>query len=149
MIEYFCIYIWAVMHLSAVICVCVCNLNCFFCRCCFRFREREREREFHILKPELDVDPDLNPHFDARRWVLTKLRFWGLRGWISNLLKKASGQKRPIILNLRVNLEKHRRKSRRRISDINPNLIEVAQRVMTKEKPDPIPDIEWWDLPLL
>ena len=65
------------------------------------------------------------------------------------MLKKASGQKRPIILNLRVNLEKHRRKSRRRISDINPNLIEVAQRVMTKEKPDPIPDIEWWDLPLL
>ena len=57
--------------------MCVCNLNCFFCRCCFRFREREREREreFHILKPELDVDPDLNPHFDARRWVLTKLRF--------------------------------------------------------------------------
>ena len=57
--------------------MCVCNLNCFFCHCCFRFREREREREreFHILKPELDVDPDLNPHFDARRWVLTKLRF--------------------------------------------------------------------------
>ena len=53
--------------------ICVCNLNCFFCLCCFRLRERERE--FHILKPELDVDPDLNPHFDARSWVLTKLRF--------------------------------------------------------------------------
>lgn len=29
--------------------------------------------------------------------------------------------------------------------DINPNLIEVAERVITKEKPkDPIPDVEWW-----
>ncbi|KAK9132190.1 hypothetical protein Scep_011749 [Stephania cephalantha] len=28
---------------------------------------------------------------------------------------------------------------------INPNLIEVSERVITKEKPkDPIPDIEWW-----
>lgn len=30
-------------------------------------------------------------------------------------------------------------------TDINPNLIEVAERVITKEKPkDPIPEIEWW-----
>lgn len=30
-------------------------------------------------------------------------------------------------------------------ADINPNLIEVAERVVTKEKPkDPIPEIEWW-----
>jgi U4/U6 small nuclear ribonucleoprotein PRP3 len=29
--------------------------------------------------------------------------------------------------------------------DINPNLIEVSERVTTKAKPkDPIPDIEWW-----
>ncbi|GJS89792.1 RDM16-like protein isoform X1 [Tanacetum coccineum] len=34
--------------------------------------------------------------------------------------------------------------------DINPNLIEVAERIITKEKPkDPIPDVEWWDVPLL
>ncbi|KAK9132211.1 hypothetical protein Scep_011739 [Stephania cephalantha] len=33
---------------------------------------------------------------------------------------------------------------------INPNLIEVSERVITKEKPkDPIPDIEWWDAPLV
>lgn len=29
--------------------------------------------------------------------------------------------------------------------DMNPNLIEVGERVITKEKPkDPIPDVEWW-----
>lgn len=29
--------------------------------------------------------------------------------------------------------------------DINPNLIEVAERVIIKEKPkDTIPEIEWW-----
>lgn len=29
--------------------------------------------------------------------------------------------------------------------DINPNLIEVSERVITKEKPkEPIPEIEWW-----
>ncbi|CAK9155085.1 unnamed protein product [Ilex paraguariensis] len=28
---------------------------------------------------------------------------------------------------------------------INPNLIEVSERVITKEKPkDPLPEIEWW-----
>jgi len=29
--------------------------------------------------------------------------------------------------------------------DINPNLIEITERVVIKEKPkDQIPDIEWW-----
>lgn len=29
--------------------------------------------------------------------------------------------------------------------DINPNLIEVSERVPRKEKPkEPIPDVEWW-----
>lgn len=35
-------------------------------------------------------------------------------------------------------------------TDINPNLIEVAERVITKEKPkDPIPEIEWWSVDML
>lgn len=30
-------------------------------------------------------------------------------------------------------------------ADINPNLIEVSERIITKEKPkDLIPEIEWW-----
>ena len=30
-------------------------------------------------------------------------------------------------------------------ADINPNLIEVSERIIMKEKPkDPIPEIEWW-----
>ncbi|XP_026441987.1 protein RDM16-like, partial [Papaver somniferum] len=34
--------------------------------------------------------------------------------------------------------------------DINPNLIEVSERVIIKEKPkDPIPKVEWWDVVLL
>lgn len=31
------------------------------------------------------------------------------------------------------------------LADINPNLIEISERVVTKEKPkDTIPDVEWW-----
>ncbi|KAK9273505.1 hypothetical protein L1049_018315 [Liquidambar formosana] len=34
--------------------------------------------------------------------------------------------------------------------DLNPNLIEVTERVIIKEKArDLIPEIEWWDVPLL
>ncbi|XP_023644887.1 protein RDM16 isoform X2 [Capsella rubella] len=34
--------------------------------------------------------------------------------------------------------------------DINPNLIEVSERVPRKEKPkEPIPDVEWWDANVL
>ncbi|KAG8385267.1 hypothetical protein BUALT_Bualt03G0024200 [Buddleja alternifolia] len=34
--------------------------------------------------------------------------------------------------------------------DINPNLIEVGERVFTKEKPkESTPDFEWWDVPFL
>lgn len=34
-------------------------------------------------------------------------------------------------------------------ADINPNLIEVSERVPIKEEKvkDPIPDIEWWYVP--
>lgn len=29
--------------------------------------------------------------------------------------------------------------------NINPNLIEIGERVITKEKPkEPIPEVEWW-----
>ncbi|KAI3780725.1 hypothetical protein L2E82_10713 [Cichorium intybus] len=55
-----------------------------------------------------------------------------------------------------VNLVKHKKESSKQNKahlakaksepDINPNLIEVAERIIIKEKPkDPIPNVEWCD----
>ncbi|KAI9156268.1 hypothetical protein LWI28_003264 [Acer negundo] len=91
---------------------------------------KQKKDAFQILKPELDVDPESNPHFDANTQSQEPIR--------GSWSKRATG-KAGTVGKAKVG------------SDINPNLIEVAERVITtKEKPkDLIPEIEWWDVPLL
>lgn len=120
---------------------------------------KQKKDAFQILKPELDVDPDSNPHFDASMGInKTKL----LRPKRMNFLFVEEGKwsKEAEHIKLKSKFGEAQAKEQRAkqaqlakakaAPDINPNLIEVAERVITKEKPkDPIPDVEWWDVTLL
>ncbi|KAK7834585.1 protein rdm16 [Quercus suber] len=98
-----------------------------------------KKEAFHILKPEVDVDPDSNPHFDERMGInKTKL----LRPKRMNFQFVEEGKWSKDAEHIKLKKAKQAQLAKAKAApDINPNLIEVAERVITKEKPkDPFID---------
>ncbi|CAO2816527.1 unnamed protein product [Amaranthus hypochondriacus] len=120
---------------------------------------KQKKDAFQIQKPELEVDPEKNPHFDPRMGIdknkllrPKRMTFqfveegkWS-RDAESIKLKSQFGEAQAKELKAKqAQLAKAKAEP-----NINPNLIEVSERVITKEKPkEPIPEVEWWDVPLL
>ncbi|KAJ4719784.1 U4/U6 small nuclear ribonucleoprotein Prp3 [Melia azedarach] len=120
---------------------------------------KQKKDAFQILKPELDVDPESNPHFDARMGI-NKNKLLRPKRMTFQFVEEGKWSREAEILKVKSQFgeagAKERQAKQAQLakvkggSDINPNLIEVAERVITKEKPkEPIPEIEWWDAPLL
>lgn len=120
---------------------------------------KQKKDAFEILKPVLEVDPDSNPHFDERMGInKTKL----LRPKRMNFLFVEEGKwsKDAETIKLKSKFGEAQAKEQKAkqaqlakakaAPDINPNLIEITERVVIKEKlKDQIPEIEWWDAALL
>lgn len=120
---------------------------------------KQKKDAFQILKPELEVDPEKNPHFDARMGIdANKL----LRPKRSNFLFVEEGKwsKDAEIIKLKSQFGEAKAKElkvkqaqlarAKAEPDINPNLIEISERIIIKEKQkEIIPDVEWWDQPFL
>ncbi|KAG5239778.1 U4/U6 small nuclear ribonucleoprotein [Salix suchowensis] len=120
---------------------------------------KQKQEAFQILKPELDVDPESNPYFDVKMGI-NKNKFLRPKRMTFQFVEEGKWLKEAEIMKLRNQFGEEREKDMKArqalhakakaAPDINPNLIEVSERVITKAKPkDPIPDIEWWDAPLL
>ncbi|XP_010253390.1 PREDICTED: U4/U6 small nuclear ribonucleoprotein Prp3 isoform X2 [Nelumbo nucifera] len=120
---------------------------------------KQKKEAFQILKPELDVDPETNPHFDARMGI-NKTKLLRPKRMSFQFVEEGKWSKQAEIIRFKSQFGEAQAKELKTKQaqlakakaepDINPNLIEVSERVVTKEKPkDPIPDVEWWDLPLL
>ncbi|KAA8539394.1 hypothetical protein F0562_026086 [Nyssa sinensis] len=120
---------------------------------------KQKKEAFQILQPELDVDPEKNPFYDPRMGIdknkllrpkRTTFQFveegkWTREAEITKLKSQFGEAQAKELKAKQVQLAKAKAEP-----DINPNLIEVSERVITKEKPkEPIPEIEWWDVPLL
>ncbi|KAI4302365.1 hypothetical protein MLD38_038118 [Melastoma candidum] len=120
---------------------------------------KQKKDAFQILKPELDADPETNPHFDAHMGV-NKSKLLRPKRMAFQFVEEGKWSKEAEILKLKSQFGAARAKEQKAkqaqlakakaVPDINPNLIEVSERIITKEKPkDTIPESEWWDLPLL
>lgn len=120
---------------------------------------KQKKDAFQIEKPELDVDPNLNPHFDARMGI-NKTKLLRPKRMSFQFVEEGKWSKEAEIIKLKSQFGEAQAKELKTKQaqlakakaepDINPNLIEVSERVITKEKPkDPIPDIEWWDASFL
>lgn len=120
---------------------------------------KQKKDAFQILKPELDVDPESNPHFDERMGI-NKTKILRPKRMSFQFVEEGKWSKEAEHIKLKskfgeAQAKEHKAKAAqlakaKAAPDINPNLIEVAERVITKEKPkDTIPEIEWWDVPLL
>ncbi|KGN50493.1 protein RDM16 isoform X1 [Cucumis sativus] len=119
---------------------------------------KQKKDAFQILKPELDVDPDSNPHFDERMGI-NKTKLLRPKRMSFQFVEEGKWSKEAETLKLRSKFGEAQAKERREkqaqlakakaAPDINPNLIEVSERVVKEKTKDPIPEIEWWDVPLL
>ncbi|CAK8574355.1 unnamed protein product [Lathyrus sativus] len=120
---------------------------------------KQKKDAFEILKPVLEVDPESNPHFDERMGIdKTKL----LRPKRMNFLFVEEGKWSRDAESIKLKSKfgeaqaKEQKAKQAQLAkakaapDINPNLIEITERVVIKEKlKDQIPEIEWWDVALL
>ncbi|PIA42077.1 hypothetical protein AQUCO_02100141v1 [Aquilegia coerulea] len=120
---------------------------------------KQKKEAFQILKPELEVDPELNPHYDERMGI-NKVKLLRPKRMSIQFVEEGQWSKQAEIIRFKSQFGEAQAKELRTKQaqlakakaepDINPNLIEVSERVITKEKPkDLIPDVEWWDVPLL
>lgn len=116
---------------------------------------KQKKDAFQILKPELDVDPESNPHFDAYMGI-NKTKLLRPKRMSFQFVEEGKWSKDAEIIKLKSQFgeaqAKELKAKQAQLSKakaepgINPNLIEVSERVVIKEKPrDPIPEIEWWD----
>ncbi|GFY84616.1 pre-mRNA-splicing factor 3 [Actinidia rufa] len=120
---------------------------------------KQKKDAFQILKPELDVDPEKNPHFDARMGIDSKKLLRPKRASFQ-FVEEGKWSKEAEIVKLKSQFGEAQAKELKAKQaqlakakaepDINPNLIEVSERVIIKQKlKESIPEIEWWDQPLL
>ncbi|KAA8534291.1 hypothetical protein F0562_031808 [Nyssa sinensis] len=120
---------------------------------------KQKKDAFQILKPELDVDPEQNPFYDERMGI-NKNKLLRPKRMTFQFVEEGKWTRDAEIIKLKSQFGEAQAKELKAKQaqlakakaepDINPNLIEVSERVITKEKPkEPIPEIEWWDVPLL
>ncbi|KDP46093.1 hypothetical protein JCGZ_06604 [Jatropha curcas] len=120
---------------------------------------KQKKDAFQILKPELDVDPESNPHYDPSMGI-NKAKLLRPKRMSFQFVEEGRWSKEAEMMKLKSKFGEERAKDikarqalhakAKAAPDINPNLIEVSERVIIKEKPkEPIPEIEWWDASLL
>lgn len=121
---------------------------------------KQKKEAFQILRPEFDEDPNSNPHFDPKMGI-NKTKLLRPKRMTFQFVEEGRWSKEAEILKFKsqfgeaqakeLKIKQAQLAKAKAELDINPNLIEVSERVPTKEeKPkDPIPDVEWWDIVLL
>ncbi|KAG9453811.1 hypothetical protein H6P81_006715 [Aristolochia fimbriata] len=121
---------------------------------------KQKKEAFQILKPDLDESLQSNPHFDDRMGI-NKTKLLRPKRMSFQFVEEGKLAKQAELFRIKSQFgeaqakelktkQAQLAKAKAELADINPNLIEISKRVDTKEKPkDIIPDVEWWDLPLL
>ncbi|KAK4367280.1 hypothetical protein RND71_015160 [Anisodus tanguticus] len=122
---------------------------------------KKKQEAFQILKPEFEVDPEKNPHFDPSMGI-DKTKILRPKRMAFQFVEEGKWSRDAEIIKLKSQFGEARAKELKAKQaqltrakaehDINPNLIEVSERVITKEKQkEPIPEVEWcmaWELEL-
>ncbi|XP_011623805.1 protein RDM16 isoform X1 [Amborella trichopoda] len=121
---------------------------------------KQKKEAFQILRPDLDADGENNPYFDETMGI-NKTKLLRPKRMSFQFVEEGKWSKQAEIIKFKSQFGEAQAKELRTKQaqlakakaelDINPNLIEVSERIPIKEeKPkDPIPDIEWWDAVLL
>ncbi|XP_031502434.1 protein RDM16 isoform X2 [Nymphaea colorata] len=121
---------------------------------------KQKKEAFQIIRPDLDADAMSNPFYDERMGI-NKTKLLRPKRMSFQFVEEGKWSKQAEIIKFKSQFGEAQAKELKTKQaqlakakaelDINPNLIEVSERIPVKEeKPkEPIPEAEWWDLPLL
>ncbi|KAI3968501.1 hypothetical protein MKX01_007811 [Papaver californicum] len=120
---------------------------------------KQKKDAFQILKPELEVDPESNPHYDERMGI-NKAKLLRPKRMDFQFVEEGAWSKQAEIIKFKsqfgeaqakeLKIKQAQMAKTKAGPDINPNLIEISEKVYIKERPkDPIPEVEWWDVVFL
>ncbi|BBM98014.1 U4/U6 small nuclear ribonucleoprotein PRP3 [Marchantia polymorpha subsp. ruderalis] len=121
---------------------------------------KQKKEAFKILRPELEEDPVDNPYYDERVGIDKKKLVRAKRSAFQ-FVEEGKWSKQAEMLRLKsqfgdakakeIKMKQAQLSKAKSEADINPNLIEVTERVPVKEEKvkEVIPDVEWWDAYLL
>ncbi|ONK65298.1 uncharacterized protein A4U43_C07F35690 [Asparagus officinalis] len=119
---------------------------------------KQKKEAFQILRPELDADIQSNPHFDERMG-LNKTKLLRPKRMSFQFVEEGKWAKQAEITKIKnqfgeaqskeLKVKQSQLAKAKAEPDDNPNLIAIGERVFKEKKKDEIPEIEWWDKPLL
>uniref|UniRef100_A0A1D1YS83 U4/U6 small nuclear ribonucleoprotein Prp3 n=1 Tax=Anthurium amnicola TaxID=1678845 RepID=A0A1D1YS83_9ARAE len=119
---------------------------------------KQKKEAFQILKPELDIDAESNPHFDESMGI-NKTKILRPKRMNFQFVEEGKWSRQAEIIRFKsqfgeaqakeLKIKQAQLAKAKAEPDINPNLIEVSERVVKEKQKDPIPEIEWWDQPIL
>ncbi|KAJ4731904.1 U4/U6 small nuclear ribonucleoprotein Prp3 [Rhynchospora pubera] len=121
---------------------------------------KQKKEAFQIIKPDFDAIASSSSHFDPRMGI-NKNKILRPKRPSFQFVEEGQMSKMAEMQRIKSQFGEQQAKEQKvkqailakakAEPDINPNLIAVGTRVVTKQKPkeEEIPDIEWWDKPLL
>ncbi|KAJ6805407.1 protein RDM16-like [Iris pallida] len=119
---------------------------------------KQKKEAFQILRPELDADTGSVRHFDASLGI-NKTKLLRPKRMTFQFVEEGKWSKQAEITKIKnqfgeaqskeLKVKQSQLAKAKAEQDDNPNFIAIGERVFKEKKKIVIPEIEWWDKPLL
>ncbi|XP_026662367.2 protein RDM16-like isoform X2 [Phoenix dactylifera] len=119
---------------------------------------KQKKEAFQIIKPDLDAIAESNPYFDDRMGI-NKAKLLRPKRMTFQFVEEGKWSKQAEMIKFKsqfgeaqakeLKMKQSQLAKAKAEPDSNPNLIAVGVRVTKEKKKEEIPEIEWWDKPIL
>ncbi|KAG1347508.1 protein RDM16 [Cocos nucifera] len=119
---------------------------------------KQKKEAFQIIKPDLDASAQSNPYFDEKMGI-NKTKLLRPKRMTFQFVEEGKWSKQAEMIKFKSQFgEAQAKELKMKQSQLakakaepgsNPNLIAVGVRVTKEKKKEEIPEIEWWDKPIL
>nr|XP_029120787.1 protein RDM16 isoform X2 [Elaeis guineensis] len=119
---------------------------------------KQKKEAFQIIKPDLDAIAESNPFFDDRMGI-NKTKLLRPKRMAFQFVEEGKWSKQAEMIKFKsqfgeaqakeLKMKQSQLAKAKAEPDSNPNLIAVGVRVTKEKKKEEIPEIEWWDKPIL
>ncbi|CAL9770671.1 unnamed protein product [Musa acuminata subsp. burmannicoides] len=119
---------------------------------------KQKKESFQIIKPDLDAIASSTSHFDERMGI-NKTKLLRAKRMSFQFVEEGKWSKQAEIIKFKsqfgeaqakeLKIKQNQLAKAKAEPESNPNLIAVGVRLKKEKQKDEIPEIEWWDKPIL
>ncbi|KAG1368824.1 putative protein RDM16 [Cocos nucifera] len=119
---------------------------------------KQKKEAFQIIKPDLDAIAESNPYFDDTMGI-NKIKLLRPKRMTFQFVEEGKWSKQAEMMKFKsqfgeaqakeLKMKQSQLAKAKAEPDSNPNLIAVGVRVTKEKKKEEVPEIEWWDKPVL